>query len=302
MPRRDDMWRDTAPGCIIKNRGSSCGRTTFRLVIAVAALAAVSTSPAQSQDPVEQFFRGKTINIYVGSSAGGGYDTYGGRSGATWANKSPANRPSWRRTCRAQAATRRGLHLQGRAEGRHRHRRDVSGGILQPLLGDPPSSTIPRSSSSRQRQQRRLPLLLRTDSPVKCFRDACRREFILGASNEGGTTRDMPAMKNNSRREIPHRHRLCRQARRSRLRSSARRSTGRAASARPIPHGLSAMVRDKVVTIMVQVPSRDTPRSTRRACRGPSISRKPRKTGRRWNWSQPGGIRPALRAAGRRAA
>ena len=30
----------------------------------------------QSQDTVEQFFRGKTINIYVGSSAGGGYDTY----------------------------------------------------------------------------------------------------------------------------------------------------------------------------------------------------------------------------------
>ncbi len=40
-------------------------------------LAIVATGPAHGQDSAEQFFRGKTINIYVGSSAGGGYDTYG---------------------------------------------------------------------------------------------------------------------------------------------------------------------------------------------------------------------------------
>src|SRR5215210_3096886 len=33
-------------------------------------------SPAIAQDPVEQFYRGKSINIYIGSSAGGGYDSY----------------------------------------------------------------------------------------------------------------------------------------------------------------------------------------------------------------------------------
>src|SRR5687767_381298 len=45
-------------------------------IVSVTALAVVATGTAQGQDTVEQFFRGKSINIYVGSSAGGGYDTY----------------------------------------------------------------------------------------------------------------------------------------------------------------------------------------------------------------------------------
>src|SRR6478672_8064375 len=41
-------------------------------VLAVAAAAGASAA----QDTVEQFYRGKSINLYIGSSAGGGYDTY----------------------------------------------------------------------------------------------------------------------------------------------------------------------------------------------------------------------------------
>src|SRR5687767_5617153 len=37
----------------------------------------------------------------------------------------------------------------------------------------------------------------RPDPPAKTFRDALKTETILGASNEGGTTRDLPAMMNN---------------------------------------------------------------------------------------------------------
>src|SRR6185436_34800 len=47
------------------------------LACTIAILAAAATGSALGQDSAEQFFRGKTINIYVGSSAGGGYDTYG---------------------------------------------------------------------------------------------------------------------------------------------------------------------------------------------------------------------------------
>src|SRR5258708_18135156 len=38
------------------------------------ALAAVGS--AQAQDAVAQFYRGKQINLYIGSTAGGGYDAY----------------------------------------------------------------------------------------------------------------------------------------------------------------------------------------------------------------------------------
>src|SRR5215470_16116397 len=36
----------------------------------------VATSAAQAQDAVAQFYRGKQINLYIGSTPGGGYDAY----------------------------------------------------------------------------------------------------------------------------------------------------------------------------------------------------------------------------------
>ena len=39
--------------------------------IACAAVAIPAATAAIAQDPVEQFYRGKSINIYIGSSAGG---------------------------------------------------------------------------------------------------------------------------------------------------------------------------------------------------------------------------------------
>src|SRR4029450_66426 len=41
-----------------------------------ALIAALSSNGAAAQDAVAQFFRGKQINVIVGSSAGGGYDIY----------------------------------------------------------------------------------------------------------------------------------------------------------------------------------------------------------------------------------
>ena len=40
------------------------------------ALAAILTAPAQAQDSAADFYRGRTVNLIVGYSAGGGYDTY----------------------------------------------------------------------------------------------------------------------------------------------------------------------------------------------------------------------------------
>ncbi len=47
----------------------------FQPVLAGAALAALSLGAAQA-DAISDFYKGKTVSIYVGYSAGGGYDTY----------------------------------------------------------------------------------------------------------------------------------------------------------------------------------------------------------------------------------
>jgi tripartite-type tricarboxylate transporter receptor subunit TctC len=47
----------------------------LRLVIA-AALAISAASAARAQDPVAEFYRGKSINLIVGGAVGGGLDNY----------------------------------------------------------------------------------------------------------------------------------------------------------------------------------------------------------------------------------
>src|SRR6059058_122044 len=46
------------------------------LLSAVAAAITAIAAPAQAQDSVAQFYRGKQINLHIGSTASGGYDAY----------------------------------------------------------------------------------------------------------------------------------------------------------------------------------------------------------------------------------
>jgi len=48
----------------------------LRAIAAATAFALLAANPAGAQDAVEQFFRGKTISVVIGSAAGGGYDVY----------------------------------------------------------------------------------------------------------------------------------------------------------------------------------------------------------------------------------
>jgi len=174
---------------------------SFRRLLSaiIGGLAAVSTSPAQSQDAVEQFFRGKTINIYVGSSAGGGYDTYG-RLVARHLGKQIPGQPTIVVQNMPGAGSNKAAGYiysvapkDGTAIGAI-----FPGAILQPLLGDAavqhdPNKFIYLGSANSDVYH----CYSRTDAPAKSFSDVLQRELILGASNEGGTTRDLPAMMNN---------------------------------------------------------------------------------------------------------
>jgi tripartite-type tricarboxylate transporter receptor subunit TctC len=72
-----------------------------------------------------------------------------------------------------------------------------SGAILQPLLGDPvqhdPSKFIYLGNANNEV----FLCLARTDAPVQSFKDALSRELIMGATNEGGSSRDFTAMLDN---------------------------------------------------------------------------------------------------------
>ena len=117
------------------------------------------------------------------------------------------------------------------------------GAVLQPLLSDQP---VPHDPSKLvylgSANSDVYVCYVRSDAPVKSFMDVFTQELIIGASNPGATTYDLPLLLNNvlgakfrSSPGIPA-------AGRSRSRSNAARSRARAASAGPesrrcIPNG-----------------------------------------------------------------
>jgi tripartite-type tricarboxylate transporter receptor subunit TctC len=170
----------------------------FRRFFAVtfAALAVVTTGTAQGQDSVEQFFRGKTINVYVGSSAGGGYDTYARLLARHFGKQIPGQPTIVVQNMPGAGSNKAASYIfsvapkDGTAIGAI-----FPGAILQPLFGDTtvqhdPSKSIYLGSANADVYH----CFWRTDAAAKSFREALDKEVVLGASNEGGTTRDLPAM------------------------------------------------------------------------------------------------------------
>jgi len=159
----------------------------------------VASGAAFAQDPVEQFYRGKTINIIVGGAAGGGYDNYGRALGRHMSKYVPGNPSIVVQNMPGAGGNKAAGYVYSLAP------RDGTtiallfpGSILAPLLADTPIQHDPAkfihvgSANSDV-----YTCVVRSDTPIKSFNDTFTQEVIVGASNEGGTTRDMPTLSNN---------------------------------------------------------------------------------------------------------
>jgi tripartite-type tricarboxylate transporter receptor subunit TctC len=165
---------------------------------AAALVALLVIGPAAAQDSVAQFYKGKQINLYVGSSAGGGYDTYARLLARRFGAAIPGSPAVLVQNMPGAGSNKLAAYIysvapkDGTAIGAI-----FSGAILQPLIGDPvqhdPSKLIYVGNANDEA----FLCLARSDAPVKTFRDALSRELIVGATNEGGSTRDFAAMLDN---------------------------------------------------------------------------------------------------------
>jgi len=157
-----------------------------------------AAGPAGAQDTVAQFYKAKSINLYVGSSAGGGYDTYARLLARRFSNYIPGNPTIVTQNMPGAGSNKLASYIysvapkDGTAIGAI-----FPGAILQPLIGDPvqhdPSKFIYVGNANNDVYL----CLARADAPVKTFQDAFSRDLIIGATNEGGSTRDFPAMLDN---------------------------------------------------------------------------------------------------------
>lgn len=171
-------------------------RTIRAAARALIVIGAALSASAYAQDAAE-FYKGRNVTIIIGAAPGGGYDTYGrliarhiGKHIPGAPNVTPSNLPgASSNTAASQLAT--VLPKDGTQIGAI-----YASAMLEPLLGDAtrikhdPSKFQNLGSASREVYT----CAFRTDAPAKTYADARTREIILGATAEGGTTVDFPAV------------------------------------------------------------------------------------------------------------
>ena len=162
---------------------------------ALAALALIAT-PAAAQD-VATFYKGKQITIIVGSSAGGGYDTY-----ARMLSRHMSRHIPGQPTFIVQNMPGAGSNVaanyiynvapkDGTVIGAYQ-----SGVVLEPLLGKTPIKHDPSKSIYLGSANDDIYICIaRTDSPIAKFEDLLSKELLVSASQSSSTS-DYPAVLN----------------------------------------------------------------------------------------------------------
>jgi tripartite-type tricarboxylate transporter receptor subunit TctC len=166
-------------------------------VVGVAVLLAV---PAVAQDAVAQFFQGKQIRLVIGSSAGGGYDTYARLIARHMSKYIPGNPTIVPVNMPGAASNAAAAHVynvapkDGTVIGALQ-----TAAVLDPLFGDrarmqhDASKFVYLGSATIDYYI----CIARADAAVKSFPDLLNQELVIGASQPGTSTRDFPALLNS---------------------------------------------------------------------------------------------------------
>jgi tripartite-type tricarboxylate transporter receptor subunit TctC len=173
--------------------------TVSRRAVALAVLAAAAAGPAAAQENVEAFYKGKTITMIIGTSPGGGYDTYGRLVGRHIGRHIPgtptivATNLSGAGSNVAAANVYAVAPKDGTVIGAI-----FAGAIVEPLLGD--GSRLKHDPARLQylgsANKEVFVCAARLDAPVQKFEDSLAKEMVIGASADGGPTADFPNMLN----------------------------------------------------------------------------------------------------------
>ena len=169
----------------------------MKMLVAAAASVLLVPAGALAQDGVASFYKGRTVNLIVGSSAGGGYDLYGrliARFISRYIPGNPtvvvSNMPGAGGIVLTQFIANVGPK-DGTSIGAI-----FPGAIMEPLLGDRSKvkydvTTLNYIGSANSDG---YVCVVRADASVKRYADVFEHEVILGASSGGGSTVDFPTM------------------------------------------------------------------------------------------------------------
>jgi tripartite-type tricarboxylate transporter receptor subunit TctC len=174
------------------------GVRTWALAAVACATAPVAT-PAAAQD-AERFFAGKQIELVIGTTPGGGYDTYARLIARHMGDYLPGKPTLLPKNMPGAGSNKAAAYMYGVAAKDGTSIGAIfPGAVVEPLLGD--KSQVQHDSTKfiylGSANNEVFICMGRTDAPVQKFEDAMSKEMILGASAQGGSTRDFPALLNN---------------------------------------------------------------------------------------------------------
>jgi tripartite-type tricarboxylate transporter receptor subunit TctC len=173
----------------------------FCVRLAASALACLlSAAPlAAAQDAIEQFYKGKQISVIVGSSSGGGYDTYARLLARHFGSAMPGNPMVVVQNMSGAGSNRAAGYIYSVAPKDGTAAAAIfPGAVLQPLLSDVPVSHDPNKLIYLGSANSDVYVCyVRSDAAVQTYKDVLTKELIVGASNPGATTYDLPLLLNN---------------------------------------------------------------------------------------------------------
>ena len=173
----------------------------FCVRLAVSALACLlSAAPlAAAPDTVEQFYKGKQISVVVGSSSGGGYDTYARLVARHFGSAMPGNPTMVVQNMSGAGSNRAAGYIYSVAPKDGTAAAAIfPGAVLQPLLSDVPVSHDPNKLIYLGSANSDVYVCyVRSDAAVQAYKDVLTKELIIGASNPGATTYDLPLLLNS---------------------------------------------------------------------------------------------------------
>lgn len=154
---------------------------------------------ARAQDSVADFYRGKEIVLVIGSSAGGGYDTYARLIARYLGRYIPGNPAIVPQNMPGAGSNKAGGYIYSVAPKDGTAIGAVFPGILlQPLIGNVPTPHDPSKFIYVGSANSDAYLCIaRKDAPVHSFKDLLSHVLIIAGATEGATTRDLPVVENN---------------------------------------------------------------------------------------------------------
>jgi tripartite-type tricarboxylate transporter receptor subunit TctC len=156
-----------------------------------------AAAAAAQESDLANFYRGKQINLYIAAAVGGGYDAYARLLAHHIADYIPGNPTIVPVNMPGAGGAIVVTHLQNVAA-----RDGTAIAALQPGI-----ITAPLYTDNKQFDSRALVYLgsansevdgcwVRSDSPIKAYKDVFAQELIVGAASPGDTTYDLPSAQN----------------------------------------------------------------------------------------------------------